>query len=173
MPQEYRKTPHPCYDSAMTKDNERHTYGLVSVAVPAGRVTKPVFGRSGLANGALVVDWPAIVGTVIAAHTLPLRIKFPPKERSSGILVVKVSNSAFATEIAHLEPLILQKINGYFGYLAVARLSLKHGPLPARPSTPPPPPPAGPVSERLQASLAQVSDPGLKAALERLGRRIA
>lgn len=164
---------------AMTKnaptssDSYRRIQGMVSVAVAADKVTRPVFGKHGFVSGALVVDWPAIVGSAMAAHTLPLRIRFPAKERGEGTLEIKVASSAFSTEIQHLEPLILERINGYFGWNAVARLKLRHGPLPERAK------PraaavdaAGPVSERAQAALEQVEDPQLREALARLGSRI-
>lgn len=155
----------------MTKAENHRTGAMVAIAVVTDRVTRPVFGRFGFASGALVVDWPAIVGPAVASHTLPLRIKFPPKDRTGGTLVIKVASSAFATELQHLEPLIIQRINGYFGYGAVARLQLKHGPLPPRPAraAAAAPPPASP---RLAETLATVEDDDLRAALERLGRRI-
>jgi hypothetical protein len=146
---------------------------MVAVAVPVERVTRPVFGRHGFVNGALVVDWPAIVGSAVAAHTLPLRIKFPPRVRAEGTLVVKVASSAFATELQHLEPLILERINGYFGYRAVARLNLRHGPLPLRAAVRPPPEPPATLAAPAAAALATVDDPELRDALERLGRRLA
>lgn len=155
------------------RDDNRRIQGMVSIAVPADRVTKPVFGRHGFANGALVLDWPAIVGSAVAAHTLPLRIRFPPRERSGGTLEIKVANSAFATELQHLEPLVLERINGYFGWAAVARIRLRHGPLPVRKVTAmaaPTPSPA--AEERLAKTLERVEDPQLRAVLERLGRYV-
>jgi hypothetical protein len=153
------------------RDEDRRIQGMVSVALAADRVTRPIFGRHGFAGGALVVDWPAIVGSAVAAHTLPVRIKFPPKERTGGTLEIKVASSAFATELQHLEPLIIERVNGYFGWQAVTRLRLRHGPLPerqkARPVQPPPPANAA-LSERLK----DVTDPALKEALESLGRHI-
>ena len=144
---------------------------MASVAAIAERVTRPLFGRFGFASGALVADWPAIVGSAVAAHTLPLRIKFPPKQRSEGILVIKVSSSAFATELQHLEPLVLERINSHFGHRAVVRLQLRHGPLPPRrPLRSPPPDPA--ADPALTEILMTVEDPDLRAALERLGRHI-
>ncbi|WP_096703172.1 DUF721 domain-containing protein [Magnetospirillum sp. 15-1] len=156
--------------------DERRTFGLVSIAVPSDRVTRPVFGRHGFAGGALVVDWPAIVGSAVASHTLPLSIKFPPKERTEGTLVVKVDSGAFALEMQHLEPLILERINGYFGWKAVARLKLRQGPLPesttkAKPAPAAPPQPDAPLPAGDR--LAQVEDPELREVLERLGRRLA
>ncbi|MBX9634631.1 MAG: DciA family protein [Magnetospirillum sp.] len=155
-------------------DYDRRIQGMVSIAVPADRVTKPVFGRHGFASGALVVDWPAIVGSAVAAHTLPLRIRFSPQDRSDGTLEIKVASSAFSTEIQHLEPLILERINGYFGWKAVARLKLKHGPLPPkRPIRPAPPEPEPEASARLDHVLEQVEDPALREALARLGKYVA
>jgi hypothetical protein len=161
-------------DSKTKPSDERRTHGLVSIAVPSDRVTRPAFGRHGFAGGALVVDWPAIVGSAVASHTLPLGIKFPPKERTEGTLTVKVDSGAFALEMQHLEPLILERINGYFGWKAVARLKLRQGPLPDAAAKPPPAKPAAPSSPSPALDrLAQVEDPDLRAVLERLGRRLA
>jgi hypothetical protein len=154
-----------------TPDDERRFRGMVAIAVPSERVTRPVFGRHGFAGGALLVDWPAIVGSAVASHTLPVRIKFPPKDRSGGTLIIKVDSGAFATELAHLEPLIIERINGYFGWGAVAKLRLLHGPLP-QPRKKAAPPAPGEVPAVFEARLATVEDPELRAVLERLGRRI-
>lgn len=160
--------------AAKDRDDAHRICGMVAVAVPAGKVTKPVFGKHGFAGGALVVDWPAIVGSAVAAHTLPLSIKFPPKQRSDGTLVVKVASSAFATELQHLEPLIVERINGYFGWQAVTRIRLQHGPLPVRKAAVEAPPEPSPEAQaRLEQSLEKVEDPELRAVLERLGRHIA
>jgi hypothetical protein len=155
-------------------DEDRRRYGMVSIAVPAGQVTRPVFGKHGFAGGALVVDWPAIVGSAVASHTLPMRIRFPPKERAEGTLMIKVDSGAFALEVQHLEPLILERINGYFGWKAVARLKLMQGPLPeakgkARSK---PAPTAQALTPDLEARLAQVEDPDLREILTRLGRSL-
>lgn len=165
---------------AMTKnadqrsDSDRRIHGMVSIAVPADRVSRPIFGKHGFVSGALVIDWPAIVGSAVAAHTLPLRIKFPPKERGDGVLEVKVASSAFATELQHLEPLIIERINGYFGWSAVARLKLRHGPLPQRPVATAETVASNDIDDgpRFEGVLEQVDNPALREALERLGRNI-
>jgi len=157
--------------SATPEKPTQRSYGMSAVAGITERITRPLFGRFGFASGALIADWASIVGSAVATHTMPMRIKFPPKQRSEGVLMIKVASSAFATDLQHLEPLVLERINSHFGYRAVARLQLRHGPLPPRRVTaaPPPPPPADP---QLAATLAGVEDPELKAALEGLGRHI-
>lgn len=158
--------------SAEKQDQRR--YGMVAVGVPVGTLTRPIFGRHGFAGGAMIVDWPAIVGAAVASYTLPIRVRFAKGERSGGTLEVKVANSAFATELQHLEPLILDRINGYFGWAAVARLKLRHGPLPRRDARVAAAAPLAPKTEaRLTDALDKVDDPELKAVLERLGRHIA
>jgi hypothetical protein len=148
-------------------------FAMVAVAVPADTVTRPLFGRHGFAVGAIVTDWPAIVGSAIATHALPIRIRFPGKERSGGTLHIKVASGAFALELQHLEPLILERINGYFGWKAVDRLRMVQGPLPEPHRRPPPPPPAEPpANAAFDARLAGVEDPDLRAVLARLGHRL-
>ena len=76
--------------------------------------------------------------------------------------------------IQHLELLIIERINGFFGYRAVARLAIRQGPLPQRPR------PgrrncarsAGARSAALEHDLEAVKDPGLREALDRLGRAV-
>lgn len=149
------------------------TYGLVAVGLPVSSVTKPLFGRRGFVHGALVMEWPAIVGSLLAAHTMPLGIKFPRGERVNGVLQIKVSSSAFATQLQHLSPLVIDKVNGYFGWKAVERLTLRHGPLPAldtrskaAPASPRPPQGERPVI------LDQVEDDELRAALAGLAANL-
>jgi len=146
---------------------------MVPVALPADLVTRPVFGRHGFASGALIADWAAIVGSAVATHTLPVRIRFPGTERRGGTLIVKVASGGFALELQHLEPLVIERINAYFGWKAVDRLRLIQGPLPEARPLPPPVPPCGPEDAALDARLATIEDPELRAVLARLGRRLA
>ena len=154
----------------MTKD-ERTTYGLVAVGMPTSKVTRPLFGRRGFVHGALITDWPAIVGSAMALHTLPLGIRFPKGERVDGVLEIKVAASAFSTQLQHLAPLVVERVNGYFGWRAVDRLKLRHGPLPKldRPQSRQPTV-AAPAAR--QAVLERVEDPELRAVLERLGSHL-
>jgi len=141
-----------------------------------GRITKPVFGKRGLADGVIARDWLSIVGEAIAKHSQPEKITYPGRERTGGLLHLRVDNSAMATQLQHLEPQLVERINGHFGYRAVARLRYIHGPLPkplAGARTAKPAPELSPERRRsLDATLAGVEDPELMAALERLGRAI-
>ena len=139
--------------------------------------TKKTLGKRGLAEGGLITDWARIVGPELAASCQPERLAHPPRERSGGTLHIRVYGGA-ATELQHLEPLVLERINGHFGYRAVAKLRLIHAPLADRDKIAPAPeetalPPLDSQgAAALESLLAIVDDPELRASLGRIGRAI-
>ena len=138
-----------------------------------GRLTTPMFGKRGLADGTIARDWPAIAGDAIAAHSQPEKITYAGRERTGGLLHLRIDNSAMATQLQHLEPQFLERINGHFGYRAVARLRFLHGPLP-KAALSPRQPKSSTLSvkhlRRLSDTLDGIKDPELRQALEQLGR---
>ena len=148
--------------------------GARAIGTALGKVTARTFGRRGFAGGAIVRDWPEIVGSLLADNTLPERITYPRGQRAGGLLHLRAGSSAVATEIQHLEPLIIDKVNGYFGYGAVAGLHLIQRPLPPRPSakTKGPRPLTSTELVTLDNDLASITDSDLRQALERLGRAL-
>ncbi len=168
---------------AATKAPRPRGGGLKALASRLPAITRRAGARRGFADAALLSDWPRIVGTEIAANSEPLKLTFArPRERSAGTLTLKVS-PGFALALQHLEPQLLERINGHFGYRAIARLRFKQGPLsrPARPETPfktpaetPPAPSLDAATDAaIRARVADISDPVLAAALARLARGIA
>ncbi len=145
-----------------------------SLADTVSRVTKPLFGRRGLADGAIVREWQNIVGETIAAHCQPDRVSYARQSRSEGLLHLRVGHSAMATELQHLEPQLVERINDHFGYRAVARLRFIHGPLPERTTRKPLGEPELTESEErtLVQTLDGIDDPDLRDALARLGRAV-
>ncbi len=147
--------------------------GLRALAVTLPRVTKRLFGKRGFAEGGLAADWSGIVGAELAMRCRPGKLVFArAAERREGTLTLRVE-APFATEVQHLAPQIMERINGYFGYRAVARLRLKqvaYNPRPAADSAKPAPAPE--ITAELAARLESVEDPELRAALGRLGRAL-
>ena len=145
-----------------------------ALAVTVARITKPLFGRRGFAEGAVIGDWPSVIGTEFAQHTSPERIVFGPGARSEGTLHLRVDGGGRATEIQHLAPQIVERINGFFGYRVVARLKLIQGPLPPRKIVSPAKtrPLSANQEKDLEERLAEIEDDGLKSALEGLGRAV-
>jgi hypothetical protein len=147
--------------------------GARPVAAALPRLAGPLLGRRGLGEAQLLKDWASIVGADLAEHATPTKLSFPRGERRDGTLKLRVS-PGIAPELQHREPQILERINAFFGYRAVARLALVQGPplrgVDRRP--PSPRPLAAAESAALEQRLAGIEDPALRDALERLGRAV-
>ena len=148
--------------------------GLRPVAALVPKVTGRSFGRRGLAEGGLAAAWREIMGAELAEVCRPQKLAFPRRDRrSEGVLTLRTALDQ-ATVLQHLEPLILERINGFFGYRAVARLKLQQGPLPPKRRAPRAEAPEmpGEVRAALRSRLATIGDEGLREALERLGEAV-
>ena len=98
-------------------------YGTRSLSQLVPRITKKALGRQGAAIAGLITKWPDIVGPTIAQASVPRKLSFPRGERGGGTLKIAIAGS-LAIELQHLEPQVLERINGFFGYAAVKRLHL-------------------------------------------------
>lgn len=87
-------------------------------------LAKQLLGVKGMLEMEILSDWTEIVGEELAQYSLPQKISFRKDERSNGTLELLVLSGAFAMEIQHRESQILNKINTYFGYEAVAKLKI-------------------------------------------------
>ncbi len=114
--------------------NIRRGGGTRRVASIAGKVLGPALRRQGFAQSEIISRWPEIVGPVLAACSVPEQLAFADRTNAEGTLHIRV-DGAFAIELQHLEPLVIEKINRFYGYRAVARLWITQGPLPRRRGT--------------------------------------
>ncbi len=136
----------------------------------AGKLVARPMAKRGFAVAALVGDWAAIVGSALADSTLPLRVAFPRGARNDGTLHLKVSSGAMALQLQHLGPLIIERVNGHFGYRAVARLAFVQGPLrPCRAARRCPPTPKNKLEAKLAGRIEAVPDAKLREALDGSG----
>lgn len=151
---------------------KRDARGLRAIAAKLGKVTAAVRRRRGLTEAGLVSDWALIVGDELAAECMPQRL-VRGADGTGGTLHVRVTGP-LALELQHLEPLVIERINGFFGYRAIARLALHQGPLaPRKPrSKPARPRPDARIDALLAPQLAAVDDEALREALARLGREV-
>jgi hypothetical protein len=152
---------------------EKRRGGLRAIAAEIPRIAGAALGKRGFGEAQLVTQWEAVIGAELAEKLSPERLTFSRGERRNGTLRLRVA-SAFATDAQHLEPLLIERINAFFGYGAVARLAFVQGP----PLTAAPPPPRlRPLSAEeqsaIEARVAGVADPELRTALARLGSAVA
>jgi hypothetical protein len=146
---------------------------LRAIAAEIPRIAGAALGKRGFGEAQLVTQWDAVIGAELAAKLAPERLTFPRGERKNGTLRLRVA-SAFATEAQHLEPVLIERINAFFGYGAVARLTLMQGPAPnAVPATPPPRRLTAAEQGAIDARVAGIRDPELRDALARLGTAVA
>ena len=128
------------------------------------------FKRFGFVQSAVVSRWAEIVGERYAKVSSPESIRFPTGKKSGGVLTLLVEG-AHSPLLQHLTPLIIERVNRFFGYPAIDRIQFRQGKL--RKDAPPPRPQPRPVSKDLGEGLRQIDDPGLRACLESLAARIA
>jgi hypothetical protein len=131
------------------------------------------FKRYGFVQAGIVTRWAEIVGPKYADVSTPESIRFPPGKKAEGVLTVTVKG-AHAAMMQHIAPEIVERVNRFFGYAAVARLTLKQGKVAARP-TRVAPPSLRPIatSARIGEGLRVINDPELRAVLGALAAGVA
>jgi hypothetical protein len=136
-----------------------------------GDVGGVAFRRFGFVQGAVVSRWSEIVGERYAKVSSPESIRFPAGKKSGGTLTLLV-DGAHSPLLQHLTPMIVERVNRFFGYAAIARIAFRQGrpaPAPERPARPAP----KPVPRELGEGLREIADPELRACLESLAATIA
>jgi hypothetical protein len=148
----------------------------VSDMVPAAGGA--AFRRFGFIQSSVVSRWREIVGERYSRVCAPESIRFPPGKKSAGVLTLVVEG-AHAPMMQHVAPLIVERVNRFFGYQAVERIHFRQGVVQlaraqiSRAKTPAPPAAAVPIPADLGDSLREIADPELRACLESLARGIA
>ena len=128
------------------------------------------FRRFGFVQSSIVSRWGEIVGDRYAAASHPESIRFPIGKKQDGVLTLVV-RGAFAPMMQHITPEIVERVNRFFGYTAVARVVIRQGEV-ARPAAKRAAP-ATRVPIDLGDSLKTIADPELKAVLESLAAGLA
>lgn len=143
------------------------------------KLTRKVLEKYGFSAATLITDWSTIVGADIAAYAQPERLKWPrggspdaEPRRSAGssgaTLQLRVEGSR-ALDVQYRSRQIIERINAYFGYAAVAELRILQAPV-ALPHQERQAPRTAPVA--LTQEVAGIADAALRDALGRLGAGI-
>jgi hypothetical protein len=144
-----------------------------SVADMLPDVGRAAFRRFGFVQSSIVSRWREIVGDRYAGVSSPESIRFPPGKRSGGVLTLVVEG-AHAPMMQHVAPVIVERVNRFFGYPAVDRISIRQGIVQvARAKSRVAPPSLRPIPADLGDSLRAIADPELRACLESLARGVA
>jgi hypothetical protein len=106
------------------------------------KVAAAAFEKFGFHTAEIMTSWETIVGSDLARMTRPEAIKWPrgskartisdDEARATGATLVVACNPAFALEISYRTPDIVDRINRYFGYRAVAQMRVIQAPKPEK-----------------------------------------
>lgn len=140
----------------------------------------PACRKRGFASADLIAFWPDIVGPLYRDCTQPERLSWPRRLADGGeeafepaVLTVRCMG-ARAVLFQHEAPVVVERINATFGYRAVASIRIVQKPVEPRRRVGLAPAPV--VDAATAAAIAEatsgVADPGLREALERLGRAV-
>lgn len=135
--------------------------------------------KLGFGESDIVLHWADIAGERLAPVSQPeklqwpVRPKNPPAETAPepAALILKVEG-AFAIEVQHLAPVLIERINARLGWRCVARILIRQGPVrrraAGRAKAAPPSPQAREAAEQATRG---IQPENLRAALNRLGAR--
>lgn len=142
-----------------------------SLAALVPGVTRAAIGRGAGALGALMAGWGAVVGEGWAARAVPEALSFPRGRQDGATLKLRVE-PADALLLQHDLPSLIERINGHFGYAAVARVTMVQAPTRREPPSPPRRKPSGAELSEIAAAVATVGDEEWRARLASLGRAV-
>ena len=152
-------------------DDKKRTNRVGSFASFAQPLLGKALGKRGISDVRIISNWADIVGVELSKVSAPSKITYKNKERTGGILHISVVG-ALATEISYQSGVIVEKVNSFIGYGAVADIRLKpdfvvKDEIQAQTEIE-----IKNDSEELKKMLSSVDDEKLKNALHRLGRHI-
>jgi hypothetical protein len=167
-------------------DNERKSWvkgvgGARAIGAYVANMLDPIARARGFAVTSLLSEWPAVVGEELASFTMPDKVIWPRRSedgeaappqsawRAEGAILVLKVDGPRAIEVQHRAEQILERVNVYFGYRAIAQLRFLQAPLPKAKGEAPAPAAAS-AEEPIPAP--GVADSGLAKALGRLGAGI-
>ncbi|NDW03488.1 DUF721 domain-containing protein [Jiella pacifica] len=149
----------------------RSRRGARPLAELSGELMDPILRRKAGMSTGLVAAWSGIVGSRLAETTRPEKLQWP-KDRSDGdpfepaTLVVAAEPKA-ALRLQHQTGEILSRVNGFFGFHAVAKIRLVQKPVAQPKKDLRPRTRSLGVDEkaRIADMVARIDDPKLKSAL--------
>lgn len=139
-------------------------------------LARKAYRARGFASDEAIARWRDIVGDELAGVAVPIRLRFRRGSRREGVLELRV-DPAYATQVQHRSEQILERLNTYFGYRAVAALTLVQGLIAEiRPhrheNQDTPQPPDSLVAARAERLANRVEDDKLRSLLRRWGAEI-
>lgn len=155
----------------------RRGKGFQSASGASRGLVKTLASKKGFAEADVLLRWAEIVGEAHKGICTPQSVSFA-RNRSVGATLVVECTSARAPEVEHLSPVLMDRVNQFYGYRAIGRIKVVQtaglqgfaeqqtafeGPrtTPTR------------AHESQAAAMAKdIQNPGLRAALSRMGANV-
>jgi hypothetical protein len=158
------------------RENGFRAIGGLAQRLTSGIATTRSKGGKGASIARLRAEWSAIVGPDLARNTRPEALVAGRGARNSSgagkVLRLRVSGAA-ALEVQHQTGQIVERVNAYFGHRMIDDIRLAQGTIGRALAPPAIPAPDPKTVTQVAAQAATVKDPDLRAALTRLGARVA
>lgn len=140
----------------------------------------PAAAKLGFGESDILLHWDEIAGERLAQVCEPQRLQWParapnrpPDALPDPAALVLTVEGAFALEVQHLAPLLIERVNARLGWRCIGRIMIRQGPVRRRRAARPKLAPIDP-QKAAQAGevVGDVQDEALRAALVRLGARV-
>ncbi|MDZ7823287.1 MAG: DciA family protein [Ahrensia sp.] len=144
--------------------------GLIS------KLLDPLLAKRAGVSLSLINAWSEIVGADIGAQSMPVKVRWPARSDDTqsfepGVLMIAAEGAA-ALYVQHQTAQIIERVNGFLGYHAVARIKITQKPI-EKPRTQKR---LRPLTESQKRALnnvaATIDDEALKASLKRFGENV-
>ena len=104
-------------------EQRRRGRGFQRAGATARKAIDRIAGKYGFAEADVLLNWTAIAGEALANVCQPVKVRYS-KERSLGATLIVQTNSARAPEVEMKGPVIVERVNQYYGYRAIRRLKV-------------------------------------------------
>ncbi|MEL7465033.1 MAG: DUF721 domain-containing protein [Pseudomonadota bacterium] len=158
---------------------ERKARGFLRAGELTPAALKTAGAKRGFAELRLLTEWRAVVGEALARVCRPVKVSYSRKGPGLGATLIVTAEGARAPEVDMQKERILEKVNAFYGYRAVSRLSIdqsRANMMQARLATTGMAEAAagwsGPAAKPAPRPVDGVEDEGLALALARLGANV-
>lgn len=154
-------------------EHRRSFEGLAPLTAEVRAIARPILGRHGFVGLDILSQWEDIVGTDLARGIRPQKLTFEGNKRTDGTLHVQSAGGAFAMIFEHQKARVIDRINTFFGYPAIARIKIWQGAFrPEVTDQPETRPLTAAEAADLTKRVAGIEDPDLRDCAYRIGQEI-
>lgn len=158
----------------------RKSHGFRQAGGSLKKAMKSVAGRQGFAESDVLLRWPEIVGAELCTHCRPVKVSYSASRQLGATLIVQ-TDGGHAPQVEMQAPMIVERVNRFYGYRAVSRLKITQSTGLGQPQgfAEDQAPFTGPATEPTTQDVKQASaltrdieSPGLRAALTQIGANV-